>query len=536
MDLLTGLAGGFSVAADPMNLLFVTLGVALGTIIGLLPGLGASAAIAILLPITFNMDPTSAIIMLAGIYYGAMYGGRIPAILLNVPGDASSVITTLEGYPLARKGQAGPALGLTAISSFIGGTVALIGLTFLAPMIATWAGRIGPPETVVLAMAGLLMAALIGSGSKVKVLSMVVVGLLLATIGFDLETGQPRFSFGSNEFAAGIQVIPLAVGLFGIGEILFLTEAKIRGLDPRTTNVRGTPSFKAVKEQSGPIGRSSIIGFLIGIIPGGGGSISSIVAYGVQKKVSKNPEMYGKGAMDGLAATETADNASSSSAFIPLLTLGLPPNPTLALLFGALVMHNVTPGPNMVNSHPEVFWGVIASMYIGNIILLAFNLPLIGLFTKILKVPVGILFPIVLVIAFCGVYASRSSLMDVYMAAIFGVVGYLLKKFRFDMTPIILAFILGAIIESNFRTSLTMGDGSLMIFVERPITLIILGVLGAAALGLYLMTRSQRKTVQEIREEVRDTTVEATPTVSAEITADSDQSMVEEKDNSPLSR
>lgn len=493
MDVLNGLSTGFEVALQPENLLYVTLGVLLGTLIGLLPGLGPTAAIAVLLPITFAMDATSAIIMLAGIYYGCMYGGRIPAILLNVPGDASSVITTLDGYPMAQRGRAGPALGITAIGSFIGGSVALLGLTIFAPIVAGWASRIGPPETVVLAVAGLLLASLIASGSRIKAIMMAAFGLLIAAIGIDNISGQQRLTFGSFELSNGIDIIPLAVGLFGLGEVLYLAEKKLRGSET-LGKIKGIlPSKEDWKITRVPILRSSVLGFFLGIMPGGGGALSSIVSYGVQKRLSKQPERFGKGAQDGLAATETADNASSNSAFIPLLTLGLPPNSVLALLFGVLMMHNVTPGPSLIEDHPEVFWGIIASMYIGNVLLLLFNLPLIGVFVQLLRIPTGIMFPFVIVIAFCGVYSANNRLFDVYVAVVFGIIGYLLKKFRFDMTPVILAFILGPVIETGFRRAMVMSDGSMTIFFERPGTIIMMIAIACIATFMVFATSRRQK-------------------------------------------
>lgn len=497
MEILDGLSLGFQVAFEPMNLVYVTLGVMLGTVVGLLPGLGPTASIAVLLPVTFQMPPESAIIMLAGIYYGCMYGGRIPAILLNVPGDASSVVTTLDGYPLAKQGRAGAALGITAYGSFIGGTIAIVGLTLFAPVLAAFASRIGPPENMVLALGGLLLVTLISNGPTLKALLMAVLGLLLASIGIDAFSGNPRLTFGSLDMASGIDIIPLAVGLFGFSEILFLAEKKLGSFGKISKLSSVYPTKEDLKVTANPILRSSIIGFFIGLIPGGGGSLSSIVSYGAQKRFSKHPEKFGKGAIDGLAATETADNASSNSAFIPLLTLGLPPNSVLALLFGVLLINNVTPGPQLIENHPEIFWGVIASMYIGNIILLVFNLPLIGVFVKLLKIPPVFLFPFVIVIAYCGVYSANNSVFDLVLATGFGFLGYALKKFRFDLTPVILAFILGPMLEGQFRRSMLMSDGSLGIFIERPGSMVIvlviaLSILFAIASGIVSRVRGKK--------------------------------------------
>lgn len=477
MDIISGLATGFSVALQPQNLMYVTIGVILGTVIGMLPGLGPTASIAVLLPLTFHMDPASAIIMVAGIYYGGMYGGRIPAILLNLPGDSSSVITTLDGYPLTKQGRAGAALSMTAIASFIGGTIAIIGLTIFAPIVARFAVRIGAQEMFVIALAGLFMVAFIGSGRKIKALIMAGIGLLLASIGMDSITGVPRITFGNLDLYNGIHIIPLVVGLFGIGELLYIVDRGMQpGVHPKGLG-RILPTMADWVASRVAILRAAVVGFFIGVMPGGGGTLSSIVSYGIQKRLSKNPEKFGKGAMDGLTATETADNASSNSAFIPLLTLGIPPNPVLAVILGVLLMQNITPGPQLIDSNPEIFWGVIASMYVGNLMLLILNLPLIGLFVQVLRVRGSILFPVVVVVAFCGVYSASNRMFDVVLAVIFGVMGYLFKKFGFDLAPLILAFILGPIMEDEFRRSMLLSGGDMTTFLTRPGSGLMLGVL-----------------------------------------------------------
>lgn len=489
MELLGNLADGFAVAFTPMNLLYVTLGVLVGTVIGLLPGLGPTAAIAILLPVTFSMDPASAIIMLAGIYYGSMYGGRIPSILLRLPGDASSVMTTLDGYPLAQQGKAGVALGITAIGSFIGGTIAIIGLTFLAPVLAEYAGNVGSPELFALTLFGLVMITFIGSGSKLKSLSVAGLGLLVAAIGIDPIAGTPRLTFGSVDLSAGINIVPVAVGLFGLGEIFYNMErSRADGMNSQAPLNRVLPNKAEWLLTRFAILRASILGFFVGILPGGGGAISSVLAYGVEKRTSRTPERFGNGALEGLAATETADNASSNSAFVPLLTLGIPPNSVLALLFGALLMQNVTPGPQLIDTHPEVFFGVIASMYIGNVLLLVLNLPLIRYFVLILKIPTAILNPIIVIVAFLGVYSVNTAVFDIVVAIAFGLLGYLFKKWKFDMAPFILAFVLGPIMEVEFRRTMTVSDGSLAIFYERPVALAILIVVAAFVLLTVLGT------------------------------------------------
>jgi putative tricarboxylic transport membrane protein len=492
MDALLGLGEGFAVAFQPMNLLFVLIGVTVGTLIGLLPGLGPVATIALLLPLTFTMEPAGAIMMLAGIYYGSMYGGRIPAILLRLPGDASAVVTTFDGYPLAQQGRAGPALGITAIGSFIGGTIAIVGLTLLAPALASVAGQVQAADMFALAALGLLMVTMVGSGSKVKAFAGATLGMLVAVVGMDPITAEGRMTFGSIDLIGGIHIVAVAVGLFGIGEILHNADQGFYKGVQNTSLDRVMPTKADWIQSRFAILRASVLGFFIGVIPGGGGTISSVMAYGVEKKFSKHPERFGKGAIDGLAATETADNASSNSAFIPLLTLGVPPNPVLALIFGALLLHNITPGPNLIDENPDVFWGVIASMYIGNVLLLVLNLPLIGLFTRLLKVRGAVMAPIIAIVAVAGVYSVRNSVFDVFMCIVFGVVGYLLRVFNFNLGPFILGFILGPILELQFRRSMLVSDGDITVFLQRPLVQVILAI---AVLGVlwYLFTRFFRR-------------------------------------------
>jgi len=443
--------------------------------------------------------------MLAGIYYGSMYGGRIPAILLRLPGDASAVVTTFDGYPLAQQGRAGPALGITAIGSFIGGTLAIIGLSFLAPTLATVAGSIASPDMFVLAAMGLLMIAFIGSGSKVKALVAAALGIIVAVIGLDPNTADPRLTFGNFELTAGIHIVAVAVGLFGIGEIMFNAEKGFYGGLGKTVLNRVLPTKADWIMSRMAILRASVIGFFIGIIPGGGGTISSVVAYGTERRFSRQPHKFGKGAIDGLAATETADNAPSNSAFLPLLTLGVPPNPVLALIFGALLLQNITPGPALVSEHPDVFWGVIASMYVGNVLLLLLNLPLIGLFVKLLKVPGKVMAPIILMVAVAGVYSVRNSMFDVLMCIVFGVVGYFLRTFNFDLGPFILGFILGPILEDHFRRSMVLSDGSFAIFFTRPVPVVLMTLLLIVVIWVTIDSRrrSKRPTMDPFREAER---------------------------------
>ncbi|NLS10709.1 tripartite tricarboxylate transporter permease [Nesterenkonia sp. MY13] len=477
-----------------MNLLYVTLGVTLGTVFGLLPGIGPTAAVALLLPLTFTMDPAAGVIMLAGIYYGSMYGGRIPAILLRLPGDASSVMTTLDGYPLTQQGRAGAALGITAIGSFLGGTFAILGLALLASTLTQVARMFASPELFLLMLFGLVMIVIIGSGKLLKSLIMALIGITIASIGMDPISGTQRLTFGSYELAAGIGIVPLAIGLFGIGEVLNnISRRNSAPLKPPRMK-RIMPTWADWVTSRMAILRASVLGFFVGVLPGGGGTVSSVLAYGTEKKLSKNPEKFGKGAVDGLAATETADNASSNSAFVPLLTLGVPPNPVLALIFGALLLQNITPGPQLVEDHPDVFWGVIASMFIGNVILLVLNLPMIRVFVSILRVPQAILAPVVVLIAICGVYAINNSMFDVLLMLIFGAAGFLMRRFDFDLAPLILGFILGPMLEVEWRRSMIMSGGSVDIFFTRVPSLTILLLLVSAilivAIGAFI--RRQR--------------------------------------------
>lgn len=502
MEIFEGILSGFEVAFSPINLLYVTLGVMMGTVFGLLPGIGPTAAVALLLPMTFTLEPATGVIMLAGIYYGSMYGGRIPAILMKLPGDASSVLTTLDGYPLTQQGRAGPALGITAIGSFLGGTFAIIGLTILAPTLAHVGRSFAPPELFLLMLFGLMMIVFIGSGGVLKSLIMAALGILIATVGMDPITGTSRLTFGSYSLSAGIGIVPLAIGLFGVGEVMNNIargkEGRIKV--PKMDRIMPTWSDWLLSRMA--ILRASVLGFIVGILPGGGGTVSSVLAYGAEKQFSKQPEKFGKGAVDGLAATETADNASSNSAFVPLLTLGVPPNPVLALIFGALLLQNITPGPQLVDEHPDVFYGVIASMYIGNTILLILNLPLIRVFVAILKVPQTVLGPLVILIAICGVYAVSNSMFDVLLMLIFGIMGFILRRFSFDLAPLILGFILGPMLEVEWRRAMIMSGGSAGIFLDRTASLVILVMLVVTlVLIAYAALRKRRNIIAQVKSE-----------------------------------
>jgi putative tricarboxylic transport membrane protein len=479
---LTAFLDGFALVVEPKNLLYCLVGVLIGMIIGVLPGLGPAATIAILLPITYTIDPVSAIIMLAGIYYGAQYGGTITSVLLRLPGEASSVVTVFDGFALAKQGKAGTALGIAAIGSFVGATISIVGLTLLAPVVASIALDFGPPEYAALALLGVLLVATIGSGNKLKALIAGAVGLLLATVGRDSFTGASRFTFDSLQLADGIDFVVVAMGLFGVGEILYNLEQR-HGKRHEPAKVGNVwPSRKDLKQSSGAIGRGSIIGFVLGVLPGGGAVLSSIVAYATEKRRSKTPERFGRGAVEGVAAPETANNAAATSSFIPLLTIGLPANATMAMLFGALLILGVSPGPQLVDEHPDVFWGVINSMYIGNLMLLILSIPLVGLFVRILRVRPAILAPITALITILGVYTINNSVFDIFLMVAFGVIGYLMKKAGFDPGPLVLAFVLGSIIESSTRRSLLMFGGDATGFATRPISGAILAIFVVLAL------------------------------------------------------
>lgn len=477
LDSLQGLASGFSLAFTPVNLLFAFIGAVLGTAIGVLPGLGPAATISLLLPLTYAMgSPVTSIIMMAGIYYGAMYGGSTTSILLNIPGESASVVTCIDGYKMAKQGRAGAALGIAAVGSFIAGTIGVIGLTFLAPPVAAFALEFGPAEYVALTIMGLMLASILSGKSVLKGLVMAVLGLLLATVGVDPVSGNLRYTFGTIILMDGLDFLVLAMGIFGIGEILINLEETISN-ELVTEKVKNIwPTIKDYAQTKWAILRGSLIGFFVGLLPGGGAVIASMVSYAVEKKASKTPERFGEGAIEGVAGPESSNNAAASASFIPMMTLGIPGNPAIAMIFAALMVQNVIPGPFLIKEHPDLFWGVIASMYIGNAMLLILNLPLVGIWIKMLRVPYSILAPIVVMICSIGVYSDKNNVMDVVMMFIFGVFGYLLRKFRFELGPLLLAFVLGRILERNLSQALLISHGKFSIFLSRPIAATLLGI------------------------------------------------------------
>lgn len=476
MDTLTSILMGFQTALTPANLFACFVGVVTGTLVGVLPGLGPVPAMSLLLPTTFHISPVSAIIMMAGIYYGAMYGGSTTSILVNIPGESASVVTCLDGYQMARQGRAGPALGIAALGSFIAGTIATVGLMLAAPPLARLAIKFGPPEYCALILLGLTTVTFLATGPMWKSLLMAALGLFLGCIGMDPRTGLSRFTFGLIELYDGVGLVPVAMGLFGVAEVLLnveqsmrrtVVEAKIRNLLP--TRADWAASIR-------PILRGTGLGFLLGVLPGGGSLISSFAAYAMEKKLSRHPEQFGRGAIEGVAGPESANNSATAGAFVPLLTLGIPSNAVMALLLGALIIFGVQPGPRLVVEHPQLFWGVVASMYVGNAMLLVLNLPLIGMWVQILKVPYPILFPLILLFCLIGAYSLNNSSTEVALMILFGVMGYFLKKLQYEPAPLILALVLGPMMELSFRQSLAMGDGNLLFFFTRPISGVIMSV------------------------------------------------------------
>jgi putative tricarboxylic transport membrane protein len=484
-ETLHNLYVGFSVALAPNVLLYAFVGCVIGTLVGVLPGVGPLAGISLLLPVSFGLDATSAIVLLAGIYYGAMYGGSTTSILMRIPGEAASVMTCIDGYEMTRQGRAGPALAIAAVGSYIAGTASIVALMLLAPPLASFALRFGPPEYFALLLLGLLVLAYMSGGSMLKCLAMAILGLLLGMIGIDPMTGFSRFSHGLVELGDGIGVVPVAVGLFGLSEIL-LTAGK-----PTPTEVKQPrlsellPSRQEWRDSVWPIGRGTVLGFLIGIIPGSAHIISSFVSYAVERRLSRHPERFGRGAIEGVAGPESANNSATSGAFVPMLALGLPSGPIPAVMIAAMMVHGISPGPLLIAQQPDLFWGFIASMYVGNVVLLILNLPLVGLFVNLLRVPYPMLYPAILMFCVLGVYAVNGSVVDIGIMTVMGALGYLLRKFDFETAPVVLGLILAPMIEMSFRQSLSMSSGSYGIFVSRPIALVMLMV-GLALLLLSM--------------------------------------------------
>ena len=469
LESLASLGYGFTIALQPQNLLYCFIGVTMGTLVGVLPGIGPTATIALLLPATFNVNPVSAIIMLSGICYGAMYGGSTTSILLNIPGEASSVVTCLDGYQMARRGKAGRALGISAFGSFIAGTISIVGLVILAPTLASFALKFGPPEYFALMIMGMTVVAYLARKSMIKALMMTVLGVILGCVGLDPITATPRFTLGMLELSDGISLAPLVMGLFGIAEVLGnlgglkaeVFSDKIKGLFPDRDDWR---------RSIGPITRGSLLGFFLGLLPGVGAIVPQFLSYGLEKRLSAHPERFGSGEIEGVASPEACNNAAVGGTFIPLLSLGIPSNAMTAILLGALMIYGLTPGPLLIKNSPDLFWGVIASMYIGNILLLILNLPLIPLWVSILKIPYSYLSSSIILFCLIGAYSLNNSTTDIYVAVLFSLVGLLMKKLDFEPAPLVLAFVLGPLLETALRRSLIHSDGSFLIFIERPLS------------------------------------------------------------------
>ena len=492
MDIIHSIGLGFAVALQPVNLLYCFLGVFIGTLVGVLPGIGPVGAMSLLLPVTFQTTPEAAVIMLAGIYYGAMYGGSTTSILVNIPGEAASVVTCLDGYQMARQGRAGPALGMAAFGSFIAGTAAIVGLMLLAPPLSRFALKFGPAEYFSLMVLGLCILIYLAHGSMAKALLMAAFGVVLGLVGLDAITAQPRLTFGRMELVDGVGLVPIVMGLFGIAEVLLNIESVLKRNILKSSISGLLPTRQDWRDSAGALARGSGLGFFLGILPGGGAVISSFLSYALEKRVSRHPERFGHGAIEGVAGPEAANNAAAGGAFIPLMTLGIPPNVVMAMLMGAFIIHGVQPGPLMMTQKPELFWGVIASMYIGNIMLLILNLPLIGIWVQVLRVPYRILFPLILLFCLIGVYAVSNTVFDIYIMVLFGVVGYLMKKFGYEPAPLVLAFVLGPMLENNLRKSLILSQGDFSTFVTRPLSAIAL-LLALALLLSPLIPRLRGK-------------------------------------------
>lgn len=500
MDFFANLALGFQISLSPLNVMYCLVGVAIGTAIGVLPGLGPAATLSLLLPITFRMDMTSAVIMLAGIYYGSLYGGSITSILINIPGEAASVVTCIDGYEMARRGRAGPALGIAAFGSFIAGTFATVGLSLVGPGLARLALNFGPVEFTALVVLGLTLVTYLSQTSVVRSLMMAVLGLMLSTVGLDPIFGTERFTFGSYTLADGFNIAIMAMGLFGIAELLTLAgkppdEANFARQPTRMREL--LPSRDDWRVSGGPIARGSVLGFLLGLLPGGGGIIASFASYAMEKRLARHPERFGRGAIEGVAGPESANNAGAQAAFVPLLTLGLPANVVMAITMGALMIHGVTPGPLLLRDRPDLFWGVITSMYVGNVLLLVLNVPLIWVFVAMLRVPYAILSPLVMLFCAIGAFSLNNNPVDVIIMVALGVVGYLMRKARLDAAPLLLAFVLGDTLERSVRQSLLIGQGSPLVFLRHPIAATLFA---AAAVLLALPAVGALRGVRQVAE------------------------------------
>ncbi len=499
MELLANLSIGIEAAFTPLNLLYCLGGVFVGTLIGVLPGLGPTATIAMLLPVTFGLPPVSALIMLAGIYYGAQYGGSTTAILINLPGESSSVVTALDGYQMARQGRAGLALSTAALGSFFAGTVATFLLALFAPPLAEIALKFGPAEYFSLMVMGLVASVVLAHGSLIKAIAMILLGLLLGLVGTDVTSGTPRFTFDTPELADGINFVIVAMGMFGLGEIIRNLENE-ETRDVFSRKITGLlPTWNDIKSIVAPVLRGTALGSALGILPGGGAMLSSFAAYSLEKKISKNSRNFGKGAIEGVAAPESANNAGAQTSFIPMLTLGIPSNPVMALMIGAMIIQGIQPGPQVMTEQPALFWGIIVSMWVGNFFLVVLNLPMIGLWVRMLTVPYHLLYPAILVFCSIGVFSLNNSTFDVYLMAMFGILGYVLSKLDCEPAPLLLGFILGPMMEEYLRRAMVLSRGDPMVFVERPIsaTMLALAVIGLIVVLLPSIRKKREEAFTE---------------------------------------
>jgi putative tricarboxylic transport membrane protein len=496
-ELFSNLALGFSVAATPYNLGFCLLGALVGTLVGVLPGIGTVATVAMLLPITFGLPPVGALIMLAGIYYGAQYGGSTTSILVNIPGEATSVVTCLDGHQMARQGRAGAALSIAAIGSFFAGCVSTVLVAALGAPLTGLALMFGPAEYFSLMLLGLIFAVVLAKGSVLKSIAMVLLGLLLSMVGSDLETGAGRLTFDIAELFDGIGFANVAMGLFGFAEIIRNLEMSQESRDIVKGKISGLmPTLKDLKDSAGAILRGTALGSILGILPGGGAVVASFAAYTFEKRIAKDPSRFGRGAIEGVAAPESANNAAAQTSFIPLLTLGIPPNAVMALMVGAMTIHGIVPGPQVMTKQPELFWGMIASMWIGNLMLIIINLPLVGVWVSLLRVPYRLLYPSIIVFCCIGIYSINNSSTDVVIAALFGIFGYWLVKHDFEPAPLVLAFVLGPLMEENLRRAMLIARGDATVFLTRPISaglMIVSAIL--LLLALLPMIRKRRDEV-----------------------------------------
>ncbi len=499
MELFSHLALGFSVALTPVNLLYALVGVVLGTLIGVLPGIGPVATIAMLLPTTYALQPVSALIMLAGIYYGAQYGGSTTAILVNMPGEASSVVTCLDGHQMARQGHAGAALAVAALGSFFAGSVAQIMVAAVSLPLSELALKFGPAEYFSLMVLGLLGAVVLAHGSLVKAIAMIILGLLLGIVGTDVNSGAARFAFGIPELTDGIGVVVVAMGLFGFAEIITNVESKEKR-EIVSTKVKGLWLTKDQFRQAWPaVLRGTGLGSILGVLPGGGAMLSSFASYTLEKKIADDPTRFGKGAIQGVAGPESANNAGAQTSFIPLLTLGIPENAVMALMVGAMTIHNIQPGPQVMTSNPSLFWGLIASMWIGNLMLVVLNLPMIGIWVKLLQVPYRMLYPAILLFCAIGVYSVNNTSFDVQMTAFFGLLGVVFSKLDCEPAPLLLGFVLGPLMEENLRRALLLSRGDPTVFFTRPLSAAMLAI--AAGLLLLIVLPNMRKKREDVFQE-----------------------------------